>query len=65
MRRAELPQSFSARETISKAKEIATHQAKIIIPLEELKQFWAFLQLKECVFQLLIYSFSETRFTII
>ena len=28
MRRAELPQSFSARETISKAKEIATHQAK-------------------------------------
>ena len=41
----ELPQSFSARETIS-AKEIATHQAKNHHP------FWvclAFLQLKECV----------------
>ena len=56
---------FQRAKQLAKQRKSPPTKLKIIIPLEELKQFWAFLQLKECVFQLLIYSFSETRFTII
>ena len=40
---------FQRAKQLAKQRKSPPTKLKIIIPLEELKQFWAFLQLKECV----------------